>query len=108
MTFFSVFLSLLPVLVFLFLLILSFLFFLFLFRFLFSLSSLFFAFPSLLICFCFFFPIDLRLSCVGVVIDSTCNIYVVVFLAGKRYRRCFQARVMRRMHRPGPGTFIVD
>ena len=29
---------------------------------------------------CFFSPIDLRLSCVCVVIDTTCNIYVVVFL----------------------------
>ena len=29
---------------------------------------------------CFLFPIDLRLSCVCVVIGTTCNIYVVVFL----------------------------
>ena len=29
---------------------------------------------------CFFSPIDLRLSCVCVVINTTCNIYVVVFL----------------------------
>ena len=29
---------------------------------------------------CFFFPIDLRLSCVCVVIGTTCNIHVVVFV----------------------------
>ena len=47
------------------------------FRFLVS-SFLSFIFFSLL---CFFFPIDLRLSCVCVVIGTTCNIYVAVFLA---------------------------
>ena len=65
----------------LFLLFFFLLFFPFLFRFLFSLSFL-FAFLSFLFLFVlrFFFPIDLRLSCVWVVIDTTCNIYVVVFL----------------------------
>ena len=28
----------------------------------------------------FFLPIDLRLSCVCIVVDTTCNIYVVAFL----------------------------
>ena len=67
----------------LFVLFLSFLLFLFLFRFLVSLSSLFFPFLSLLICSLFLFSkekIDLRLSCVCAMVDTTCNIYVVVFL----------------------------
>ena len=53
-------------------------FFAFFFRFL-LLSSLFFPFLSFLFLFvvCFFFLIDLRLSCVCVVIDTTCNIYLV-------------------------------
>ena len=49
--------------------------------FVFSLPCLFFSFL-----YDFFFPIDLRLSCVCVVLCTTCNIYVVVFLgwqAGK-------------------------
>ena len=58
-----------------FLSIFFFIFFL-LFRFL-LFSFLSFIFFSFL---CFFFPIDLRLSCVCVVIYTTCNIYVVVFL----------------------------
>ena len=38
-------------------------------------------FPSLSLFFlCFFFPIDLRLLCVCVVIDTTCDIYVIDFL----------------------------
>ena len=37
-------------------------------------------FLSFLFFVCFFFPIGLRLLCVCVVIDTTCNIYVVVFL----------------------------
>ena len=56
---------------------------------------------------CFFFPIDLRLSCVCVlvVIGTTCNIYVVVFLGWQVvHGRFFQAQVMRRMHQYGPGT----
>ena len=56
--------------------------------------SRFLLFPFLSILFllvlCFFFPIDLHLSCVCVVIDTTCNIYVVVFLGGKRYSQVFQ------------------
>ena len=53
-----------------------------------SLSSLFFPFLSFILFsfLCFFSPIDLRLSCVCVVIDTTCNIYVVV-LGGERYSR---------------------
>ena len=43
-------------------------------------TSLLFNFLSILIFLCFFFPIDLRLSCVCVVIGTTCTIYVVVFL----------------------------
>ena len=68
------------------------------FRFLVS-SFLFFIFFS---CF-FFFPIDLRLSCVCVVIRITCNMYVVTFF-GWQVSRFFQARVVRRMHQYGPGT----
>ena len=56
-------------------LFLSFLFFSFLSFFVFSFSCLFFPFLhlffSLLV-----FPIDLRMSCVCVVIDTTCNIYI--------------------------------
>ena len=59
-----------------------------LFRF-FSFSSLFFPFPytseymfffSFLPFICSFSPIDLRLPCVYLVIDTTCDTYVVVFL----------------------------
>ena len=57
---------------------LVFFFFLLAFFVLFRFSSLFF--PFLYLPFFFFSPIDLRLSCVCVVIDTTCNIYVVVFL----------------------------
>ena len=77
---FFFFLALLPLLVLCFhaflVFFLSFLFSFVLFRFLLFpvLSSIFFSFL------CFFSPIDLRLSCVCVVIDTTCNIYVVVFL----------------------------
>ena len=50
-------------------------FFLLLFRFLFV------SFLSFIFSFIYFFsPIDLRLSCVCVVVDTTCNIYVIVFL----------------------------
>ena len=64
---------------FLFFSFLSFPFSFFFFRFLlFSFLSFLFIFVL-----CFFFPIDLRLSCVCVVIDTTCNIYVVVFLGGQ-------------------------
>ena len=46
-----------------------------------SISSFFFPFLSfILFSSCFFSPIDLRLSCVCVVIYTTCNICVVVFL----------------------------
>ena len=59
---------------------LSFLFFPHLFRF--SLFFIFFPFLSFIFLsrICFFFPIDLRLSCVCVVIGTACNKYVVVFL----------------------------
>ena len=73
MTFFHIFLSLLPlhVLSFLAFLVFSFVSFPFwFFRFIvFSFHS--FIFSSLL---CFIFPVDLRLSCVRVVMSSTCNI----------------------------------
>ena len=42
--------------------------------------SLVFSFLYLLVFSLFLFPIDLRLTCVCVVIGTTCNIYVVVFL----------------------------
>ena len=44
-----------------------------------------FVFPFLYLFFfsCFLFLIDVRLSCVCVVIGTTCNIYVVVFLGGE-------------------------
>ena len=64
--------------------VLSFLAFLvFLFSFLaFFVFFVFFSFLSFIFFFflCLFSPIDLRLSCVCVVIDTTCNTYVVVFL----------------------------
>ena len=77
----------------------------FVFRFL-VLSFLYLLFFS----FCFFFPIDLRLSCVCVVIGTTCKIYVVVFLRWQAsgISRFFQARVVRRMHQYGPGTSTPD
>ena len=80
MTFLSLFLSLLPLLVLSFL-FLSFSFLAFPFSFSFS-AFFFFSFLSFLflLVLCFFFQIDLRLSCVCVVIDTTCNIYVVVFV----------------------------
>ena len=74
MTFFSLFLSLLPFVALSFLdsLVFSF-YFLSFFDFL--------SFPRLYsISFYVFFPIDLRPSCVCVVIGTTCNIHVVVFL----------------------------
>ena len=81
MTFFSLFLSLLPLLVspFLAFLVFSFLSFPVLF---FFFRFLLFSFLSFLFLFvlCFIFSIDLRLSCVCVVIDTTCNVYVEVFL----------------------------
>ena len=45
-------------------------------------------------------------SCVCVVIGTTCNIYVVVFLGWQAaYSRFFKARVVvRRMHQYGSGT----
>ena len=57
---------------------LSLLFFPFLFRFFASLYLL--SFPLSSFFFFFFFPIDLRLSCVCVVIGTTCNMHVSVFL----------------------------
>ena len=49
----------------------------------------FFFFPSFVFSsFLYFvFPIVLRLSCICVVIGTTCNVYVVDFLGGKRYTR---------------------
>ena len=70
----------------------------------FSLHCLFFPFLYLLLFSLFLFPIDLRLSCVCVVIGTTCNIYVVVSLGWQRYIRFFQAPVVRRMHQYEPGT----
>ena len=81
MTSSSLFLSLLPLLVlhFLAFLVFSFSFFSF---FVFFFRFLLFSFLSFLFLFvlCSFFPIDLRLSCVCVMIDTACNIDVVVFL----------------------------
>ena len=79
----SFFLSLLPLLVFLSFLafLVFFLFFPFLFRFfLFCFVLFYFLYFIFFFFVCFFSPIDLRLSCVCVVIDTTGNIYVVVFL----------------------------
>ena len=79
MTFFPLFLSLLPLLVLSFLAFLAFSFLSFpfsFFRFL-VFSFLSFVLFSFL---CFFFPIDVRLSCVCVVIGTTCIMHVVVFL----------------------------
>ena len=76
---FSLFLSLLPLLVLPSLALLVFSFLSFPFSFFAFLSSLSFFLSSFLFL-CFFFPIDLRLSCVCVVIGTTCNIYAVVFL----------------------------
>ena len=78
MLFFPFSRSLLPLaLSFLAVLVFSFLFFPFsFFRFhVFSFLSFIFSFLR------FFFPIDLRLSCVCVVIGTTCSIYVVVFFS---------------------------
>ena len=92
----------------------TFLFPLFLFLLPFDLYFLVFLVLSLLFCplSCFrflFFPfisfiltIELRLSCACVVIGTTCNIYVVVFLGAKWW--IFQARLLRRMHQYEPGT----
>ena len=38
---------------------------------------------------CFFFPIELRLSCVYVVTGTSCNIYVVVFLGWQAVQSVF-------------------
>ena len=106
MTFLSLFLSLLP------LRVLSFwLFFYCLSFFVFSLLCLFFPFLSFIFfsfiffsLLCFFFPIDLRPSCMCVVISTTCNMQVVVFLGWQAViSRFFRARVVRRMHQYGPG-----
>ena len=80
--FFSLLLSLLPLLVFPFLAFLVFSFLSVPSSFSFFAFFSFLSFLSFLVLFvlCFFFPIDLRLSCVCVVIDTTCNVYVVVFL----------------------------
>ena len=97
MTFFSLFSF--PCFLFLsfFLLFLYFLFFPFLFRFFDSLSFL--SFPlSFFLSFVSFFPIDLRMLCVRVVIGTTRNINVVVFVVWQavKKKRFFQARVVRR------------
>ena len=82
MTFFPLFLSLLPLLVLPFLAFLVFLFLSFPFSFSFCAFCSFLSFPfSSYLFFVYFFStqIDLRLSCVCVMIDTTCNIYVVVY-----------------------------
>ena len=76
----------------------------------FSFFFSFLSFPlSSFLFFVSFSPIDLCLSCVCGVIDTTCNIYVVVLLGGGNRNIWFlQAWVVRRMHRPGPGTSSTD
>ena len=64
----------------------------FLFRFL-LLSFLSFLFFSFL---CFFFPIDLRLTCVCVVIGTTCNIYSGYVVAFSGWQAVYQVVVFSR------------
>ena len=68
-----------------------------------------FFFPLCLLFFWLLFLFDLRLPCVCVVIGTTCNIYMVVFLGWQAvYSRFFQARVVRHMNQYGPGTSKAD
>ena len=106
MTFFSVFLSLLPLLVLSVLAVLILSFLSFPFSFFAFLSSLSFPLSSFLFYVSFF-----QLTCVcraytcvviGTIVRAIYAWYS--FLGGKRYNRFFQARVVRRMHRYGPGT----
>ena len=100
-TFFSPFLSLLPLLVSSFLAFVVFSFHSFPFFAFFSFIS--FPFSSLLF-FVSFFQIDLSLTCVCVVIGTTRNIHMVVFPGWQAVESVFQARVVKRMHQYGPGT----
>ena len=95
-TFFSLFRFLLALHVLSFLAFLVFSFFFFPFSF-FRFLVFSFRFFSSFYFLCFFLPIALHLSCVCIVIGTTCNIYVVV-LGGKRYGRFFQVRVVKSMH----------